>query len=78
MFQCGQCPYCADKPKFGGPGRKKQRCAKRKCESTITHALRSSCSHSHHSCVGSLLSTTKSGVTEYHKISPHNFAQVCY
>ena len=32
---CGQCPYCADKPKFGGPGTKKQCCAKRKCESTM-------------------------------------------
>ena len=28
---CGKCCYCLDKPKFGGPGRKKQRCALRIC-----------------------------------------------
>ena len=28
---CGQCQYCLDKPKFRGPGRKKQRCTKWKC-----------------------------------------------
>ena len=28
---CGQCHYCLDKPKFGGPGKKKQRCALRTC-----------------------------------------------
>ena len=40
-----------------------------KCESTIiVHATRSACSHSHHSCVGSLLFTVKSAMTEYHKI----------
>ena len=27
---CGQCKYCIDKPKFGGPGKKKQ-CCERKC-----------------------------------------------
>lgn len=28
---CGKCNYCLDKPKFGGPGRKKQKCAVRIC-----------------------------------------------
>ena len=28
---CGKCNYCLDKPKFGGPGRKKQKCALRIC-----------------------------------------------
>ncbi len=29
---CGTCINCKDKPKFGGPGRKKQCCVKRKCK----------------------------------------------
>ena len=28
---CGKCVYCLDKPKFGGPGTKKQICVKRVC-----------------------------------------------
>lgn len=28
---CGVCTFCKDKPKFGGPGKKKQRCEKRTC-----------------------------------------------
>ena len=28
---CGTCIFCKDKPKFGGPGIKKQRCANRTC-----------------------------------------------
>ena len=28
---CGTCYNCADKPKFGGPGVKKQACINRKC-----------------------------------------------
>lgn len=28
---CGKCPFCKDKPKFGGPGKKKQRCKLRTC-----------------------------------------------
>jgi len=28
---CGKCINCADKPKFGGPGVKKQGCMERKC-----------------------------------------------
>jgi len=29
---CGSCYNCADKPKFGGPGIKKQACINRKCQ----------------------------------------------
>ena len=32
---CGKCTYCKDKPKFGGPGRKKQRCALRVCSNFV-------------------------------------------
>lgn len=28
---CGKCVFCKDKPKFGGPGKKKQRCKERIC-----------------------------------------------
>ena len=28
---CGECVFCKDKPKFGGPGRKKQKCLLRAC-----------------------------------------------
>ena len=28
---CGICKFCLDKPKFGGSGRKKQCCEKRRC-----------------------------------------------
>lgn len=28
---CGQCKQCIDKPKFGGPGKKKQCCEKKRC-----------------------------------------------
>jgi len=28
---CGECVNCFDKPKFGGPGVKKQACSGRKC-----------------------------------------------
>ena len=28
---CGKCDFCKDKPKFGGPGKKKQRCKLRTC-----------------------------------------------
>ena len=28
---CGLCKFCYDKPKFGGEGKKKQSCLKRKC-----------------------------------------------
>ena len=28
---CGNCEACADKPKFGGPGRLKKACPQRKC-----------------------------------------------
>merc|ERR1719239_1610269 len=29
--ECGECKYCLDMPKRGGPGIKKQRCILRKC-----------------------------------------------
>ena len=29
---CGSCSNCKDKPKFGGPGTKKQKCLMRKCQ----------------------------------------------
>ena len=29
---CGKCKMCLDKKKFGGPGKKKQRCMMRKCK----------------------------------------------
>jgi hypothetical protein len=32
---CGKCNYCKDKTKFGGPGRKKQRCALRVCSNFV-------------------------------------------
>ncbi len=28
---CGKCVFCKDKVKFGGPGKKKQRCLLRSC-----------------------------------------------
>ena len=34
---CGNCCYCLDKPKFGGPGKKKQRCALRVCANFVSH-----------------------------------------
>ena len=33
---CGKCNYCKDKTKFGGPGRKKQRCALRICSNFVS------------------------------------------
>ena len=32
LSDCGVCNNCCDMKKFGGPGRKKQRCMKRKCQ----------------------------------------------
>ena len=29
--ECKVCPMCLDKPKYGGPGKKKKCCVKRKC-----------------------------------------------
>lgn len=34
---CGKCSYCLDKPKYGGPGRKKQRCALRICSQFVSY-----------------------------------------
>ncbi len=28
---CGVCPHCLDKPKFGGPGKRRTKCKERKC-----------------------------------------------
>ena len=36
---CGKCSYCLDKPKYGGPGRKKQRCALRICSQFVSQFL---------------------------------------
>ena len=33
---CGKCNYCKDKTKFGGPGRKKQRCILRVCSNFVS------------------------------------------
>lgn len=33
---CGKCKMCLDKPKFGGPGKQKQRCIMRKCQNHPT------------------------------------------
>lgn len=33
---CGKCLYCLDKPKYGGPGKKKQRCALRSCSQFVS------------------------------------------
>ena len=33
---CGKCKMCLDKPKFGGPGKQKQRCILRKCQNYST------------------------------------------
>ena len=33
---CGECVYCLDKPRFGGPNKKKCACTKRRCVSLIT------------------------------------------
>lgn len=32
---CGTCTFCRDKPKFGGPGTKKQKCALRVCSNFV-------------------------------------------
>lgn len=31
MEECGSCAYCKDMKKFGGPGKKKKACIRRKC-----------------------------------------------
>ena len=33
---CGKCNYCKDKTKFGGPGKKKQRCLLRVCSNFVS------------------------------------------
>lgn len=34
---CGKCKCCLDMPKFGGPGKRKERCIHRKCLEKIEH-----------------------------------------
>ena len=46
---CGMCPVCLDKPKYGGPGKKKKCCIKRNCQqftwcTSSTHDLPDSAS----------------------------------
>ena len=36
LSDCGKCKFCIDKPKFGGPGKKKKCCIVRKCERNVT------------------------------------------
>lgn len=31
MVDCRQCKFCKDLPKYGGPGRARQKCIKRQC-----------------------------------------------
>ncbi|XP_065893030.1 lysine-specific demethylase 2B-like isoform X2 [Dysidea avara] len=31
LADCGKCRFCKDKPRFGGPGKLKQACSKKKC-----------------------------------------------
>ena len=39
---CGACVHCLDKKQFGGPGKLKRRCKKRKCESPkVTKIIKS-------------------------------------
>ena len=33
---CGQCPFCLDKPKYGGPGTKRQKCELKQQEASLT------------------------------------------
>ena len=41
---CARCTYCLDKPKFGGPGRLKQKCKLRMCLNLSRHKNSSSSS----------------------------------
>ena len=36
---CGECRFCKDKPKFGGPGKKKQCCEKRRRVNIISRSV---------------------------------------
>ena len=36
LSDCSKCQFCFDKPKFGGPGKKKKHCIVQKCERNIT------------------------------------------
>jgi len=39
---CGECVFCLDKPKFGGPNKKKNACQERKCTNMIPKLSKSS------------------------------------
>ena len=39
LEDCGQCKACVDKPKFGGPGIKKQKCLKKVCTNSSRQHL---------------------------------------
>lgn len=36
---CGKCPHCLDKVKFGGPGKRKQRCSLRNCDNMVSQRM---------------------------------------
>lgn len=40
---CGTCTFCRDKPKFGGPGTKKQKCALRVCSNFVKKVYTCTC-----------------------------------
>lgn len=44
---CGRCSNCADKKKFGGPGKKKQRCKERQCHNTLRYDILLAYAHLH-------------------------------
>ena len=37
---CGSCKFCKDKPRFGGPNKKKQCCIMRRCHLATTEKVR--------------------------------------
>ncbi|KAF6278039.1 lysine demethylase 2B [Rhinolophus ferrumequinum] len=41
--ECGECHFCKDMKKFGGPGRMKQSCIMRQCIATVIRLLTSAC-----------------------------------
>ena len=40
LNDCGRCTFCLDKPKFGGPGTKRQKCITKRSVTGGTGALR--------------------------------------
>ena len=39
---CGECPSCVDKPKFGGSGKRKRKCVNRECVVVAKYRLKKS------------------------------------